>query len=32
VLYVRFDGEAQLINVPPQLVRVLPDEHGERWN
>lgn len=31
VLYVRFEGEGQVISVPPQLVRLLPDEPGERW-
>jgi hypothetical protein len=30
VLYVRFQGEGQLISVPPQLLRLLPDEPGER--
>jgi hypothetical protein len=25
-LYVRFAGEGQLISVPPQLLRLLPDE------
>ncbi|MGH3767072.1 MAG: hypothetical protein ACRDTX_18270 [Pseudonocardiaceae bacterium] len=30
VLYVRFEGEGQLIGVSPQLVRLLPDEPGER--
>ncbi|MGH3767718.1 MAG: hypothetical protein ACRDTX_21665 [Pseudonocardiaceae bacterium] len=30
VLYVRFQGEDQLISVAPQLVRLLPDEPDER--
>lgn len=28
VLYVRFEGEGQLIGVAPQLVRLLPDAPG----
>jgi hypothetical protein len=31
VLYVRFTGDAQLISVPPQILRLLPDEPGEHW-
>ncbi|MGH3899353.1 MAG: hypothetical protein ACRDTA_14150 [Pseudonocardiaceae bacterium] len=31
VLYVRSEGKGQLITVPPQLVRLLPHEPGERW-
>lgn len=31
VLYVRFAGERQLISLPPQLLRLLPDEPDERW-
>ncbi|MGH3711252.1 MAG: hypothetical protein ACRDRQ_24800 [Pseudonocardiaceae bacterium] len=31
VLYVRFQDEGQLISVPPQLVRLLPEEPAERW-
>lgn len=30
VLYVRFQGEGQLISVPPHLLRLLPDGPGER--
>jgi hypothetical protein len=30
VLYVRFEGEGQLISVPPQILRLLPDDLGER--
>jgi hypothetical protein len=26
VLYVRFQGEGQLVSVPPQIVRLLSDE------
>ena len=29
VLYVRFEGEGQLIGVPPPLVRLLPDAPGD---
>ena len=29
VLYVRFEGEGQLISIPPQLVRLLLDGPGE---
>jgi hypothetical protein len=29
VLYVRFQGERQLISVPPRLLRLLPDEPDE---
>jgi hypothetical protein len=28
MLYVRFDGEGQVISVPPQLVRLLPNGPG----
>jgi len=31
VLYVRFQGEGQLISVSSQFVRLLPDEPDERW-
>ena len=31
VLYVRFAGERQLIGVPPELLRLLPNESDERW-
>jgi len=31
VLYVRFAGERQLISVPPELLRLLPNEPEERW-
>jgi hypothetical protein len=31
VLYVRFQGEGQLISLPPQLLRLLPDEPHQRW-
>jgi hypothetical protein len=31
VLYVRFDGESQLISLAPQPVRLLPDKQNERW-
>jgi hypothetical protein len=31
VLCVRFDGESRLVSMPPQLVRLLPDEQRERW-
>jgi hypothetical protein len=34
VLYVRFASERQLISVPPELLRLLPnepDEPDERW-
>ncbi len=27
-LYIRFQGESQLIGMPPQLLRLLPDEPG----
>lgn len=30
VLYVRFEGEGQLISMPPQLVRLVLDEPDER--
>jgi hypothetical protein len=31
VLYVRFAGERQLISVPPELLRLLPNEPEQRW-
>jgi hypothetical protein len=31
VLYVRFASEGQLISVPPELLRLLPNEPDERW-
>lgn len=31
VLYVRFQGEGQLISVAPQLLSLLPDEPPSRW-
>ena len=31
VLYVRFAGERQLISLPPELLRLLPNEPEERW-
>ena len=31
VLYVRFAGECQLISVPPELLRLLPNEPEQRW-
>jgi hypothetical protein len=31
VLYVRFASERQLISVPPELLRLLPNEPDERW-
>jgi hypothetical protein len=31
VLYVRFAGEHQLISVPPEILRLLPDEPEQRW-
>jgi hypothetical protein len=30
VLYVRFQGEDQLISVPPQLLRLTPDQPDRR--
>jgi hypothetical protein len=30
VLYVRFAGERQLISVPPELLRLLPNEPEQR--
>lgn len=33
VLYVRFEGQGgRLVSVPPQLVRLLPDERGDDWH
>jgi hypothetical protein len=31
VLYVRFAGERHLMSVPPQHLRLLPDQPDERW-
>ncbi|MGH3926919.1 MAG: hypothetical protein ACRDTT_29305 [Pseudonocardiaceae bacterium] len=31
VLYIRFEGEGQLISVLPRLVRLLPNARDERW-
>lgn len=31
LLYVRFTGERQLISMPPELLRLLPNEPEERW-
>ncbi|MDT5276433.1 MAG: hypothetical protein QOG95_3365 [Mycobacterium sp.] len=31
VLYVRFASERQVVSVPPELLRLLPNEPDERW-